>query len=129
MPVATHEVAQRKPPRGYSEVTSGAGLIAVSGQLASEEVLAGESGFADQFASAMARLMEALSTVGAGPNDILLMRIYVTDVDEYHDSIRDLGPAYKENFDSQYPATTLVGVSALIDNRAKVEIEALAAQP
>lgn len=129
MSVATHEVEQRERPRGYSEVTSGAGLIAVSGQMAGEEVLSGEPSFADQFASAMGRFMEALGAVGAGPNDILLMRIYVTSVDEYHSSLKDLGPAYRENFDGQYPATTLVGVSGLVDDRASVEIEGLAAQP
>ena len=129
MSVATHEVEERERPRGYSEVTSGAGLIAISGQLPSEEVLAGDPSFAEQFASAMGRFMEALAAVGAGPNDILLMRIYVSSVDEYHSSVKDLAPAYRENFDGQYPATTLVGVNGLVDDRAKVEIEGLAAQP
>jgi enamine deaminase RidA (YjgF/YER057c/UK114 family) len=127
MAVATHEVEGRERARGYSEVTTGAGLAAISGQLPAEEVLAASSGFAEQFASAMSRFSDALGAVGASTSDLLMMRVYVTDVAAYKESLKDLAPVYRETFDGQYPATTLVGVNALIDDRASVEIEGLAA--
>jgi enamine deaminase RidA (YjgF/YER057c/UK114 family) len=129
MTVATHEVEGRERARGYSEVTSGAGVAAVSGQLPAEEILAASAGFAEQFASAMSRFTDALGAVGASSSDLLMMRIYVTDVGSYKASLKDLAPVYRETFDGQYPATTLVGVSELIDERALVEIEGLAATP
>ncbi len=129
MGVRTHEVQERERPRGYSDVTSGAGMVAIAGQLPGEEALAGEGGLEEQFASAMARFLEALGAVGAGADDILLMRIYVTDVEEYRAKLKELAPVFRDTFDAQYPASTLVEVSGLIDPRARVEIEGLAVKP
>jgi enamine deaminase RidA (YjgF/YER057c/UK114 family) len=128
MSVSAHHPETREAPRGYSEATSGAGLVAVSGQLPAEEVLGRSAPFGEQFVSALQRFVETAESAGAGVGDILMMRIYVTDVNEYKAGLRSFGSIYRDTFFGRYPATTLVEVSGLIDERAMVEIEGLAVQ-
>ena len=94
-----HEVEGRERPRGYSDVTSGGGVVAVAGQLPAEEVLEAGGGLQEQFGSAMARFVEALEAAGAGSEDILSVRIYVTSIDDYRSNLRELGPVFRETFD------------------------------
>ena len=129
MTVRPHEIEGRERPRGYSDVTSGGGVAAIAGQLPAEEVLEAGGGMAEQFSSAMDRFVEALGAVNAGPDDILSMRLYVTSAEEYRSVMKELGPVFQRTFDAQYPAMTLLEVPALIDPRAKVEIEGLAVKP
>jgi enamine deaminase RidA (YjgF/YER057c/UK114 family) len=129
MPVTVHQPSEREAPRGYSEATSGGGIVAVSGQLPADDVLERAAPFADQFVSALTRFVETAEAAGATAAEILLMRIYVTSVSEYRDALGSFGGAYRDAFSGHYPATTLVEVSGLIDARAKVEIEGLAVQP
>jgi acetolactate synthase-1/2/3 large subunit len=129
MSVTTLEVPGRERPRGYSDVATAGGIVAVAGQLPSSDILDDGGGFADQFISAMSRFVEALAAAGAGPDNVLMMRVYVTAMDDYKASLADLGAMFRETFENQYPATTLVEVGALVDERAMVEIEGLAARP
>jgi enamine deaminase RidA (YjgF/YER057c/UK114 family) len=129
MSVTIHQPTGREAPRGFSEATSGGGIVAVSGQLAAAELLDDGAPFAEQFVSALTRFVEVLESSGATPADVLMLRIYVTSVGEYKGSLREFGGAYRDTFGGQYPATTLVEVSGLIDERAMVEIEGLAATP
>jgi len=55
-----------------------------------------------------------------------MLRIYVTDVEAYKAGLASFGRTYGELLGGQFPATTLVEVGGLIDERAKVEIEGLA---
>jgi enamine deaminase RidA (YjgF/YER057c/UK114 family) len=57
------------------------------------------------------------------------MTWYITDKQEYLASLRDVGAAYRETLGAVYPAMTLVQVAALLEDRAKVEIEATAVVP
>ncbi len=129
MTVTAHQPEAREKARGYSEATSGAGIIAVAGQLPAGDVLERDAPFHEQFVSALGRLVETLASANATPADLLVLRIYVTNVATYKDEIRLFSSAYREALGGQYPATTLVEVSALIDERAMVEMEALAVQP
>jgi acetolactate synthase-1/2/3 large subunit len=129
MPVTIHQPTGREAPRGFSEATSGGGIVAVSGQLAAAELLDHGASFAEQFVSALTRFVEVLESSGATAADVLMMRIYVTSVDEYKGATREFGGAYRDTFGGRYPATTLVEVSGLIDDRAMVEIEGMAAAP
>jgi enamine deaminase RidA (YjgF/YER057c/UK114 family) len=54
---------------------------------------------------------------------------YVTDVEEYRASLRELGPAYREVFGRHFPAMAVVQVVRLVEPDAKVEIEATAVLP
>jgi enamine deaminase RidA (YjgF/YER057c/UK114 family) len=125
MAVVAHSVEGRPRSRGYSEATSAAGLACISGQLPSEAVLEGQSTFADQFVSALRRFSEVVTSLDAQPEDILLLRIYVTDMHAYHEGAGEFGSEYKSILEGRYPASTLVQVAGLVDARAMVEIEGL----
>jgi acetolactate synthase-1/2/3 large subunit len=129
MPVTVHQPLEREAPRGYSEATSGGGIVAVSGQLPADDLLEREAPFDEQFVSALTRFIDTVEASGATAAEILLMRVYVTSIDEYKGALRSFGGAYRDAFSGHYPATTLVEVSGLIDERAMVEIEGLAVQP
>jgi acetolactate synthase-1/2/3 large subunit len=129
MPVTIHQPTEREAPRGFSEATSGGGVIAISGQLAAPELLEQAAPFAEQFVSALSRFVEVVEAAGATTAEVLLMRIYVTNVGEYKASLREFGGVYRDTFAGRYPATTLVEVSGLVEDEAMVEIEGLAAVP
>jgi enamine deaminase RidA (YjgF/YER057c/UK114 family) len=54
---------------------------------------------------------------------------YVTDLDEYRASLKDLGRAYRETIGDYYPAMAVVEVTGLVEKPAKIEIEATAVIP
>ena len=66
-----------------------------------------------QFVSALRRFAEVVTSLEAQPEDILLLRIYVTDMQAYHDGAREFGGEYKTILAGRYPATTLVQVAGL----------------
>ena len=70
-----------------------------------------------------------LAEAGARPEHIVRMTWYVVDKSEYIASLRPLGAVYREIIGLHYPAMTAVEVSALIEDRARVEIEATAVIP
>ena len=57
------------------------------------------------------------------------MTCYVTDVDEYRRSLAEIGAAWRETIGRHFPAMAVVGVTALVEPAAKVEIEAMAVVP
>ncbi len=70
-----------------------------------------------------------LREAGAGPEHIARMTWYITDKPAYLAARRDIGRAWREILGRVYPAMAVVVVSALIEDRAKVEIEATAVVP
>ena len=70
-----------------------------------------------------------LAEAGARPEHIVRLTWYVTSKDEYLSNLKDLGLAYKEIIGRHYPAMALVQVVALVEDAAKVEIEATAVIP
>lgn len=124
--VTIHQPSDRAAPRGYSEAVSARGaIVAVSGQLAAEDVLGGGD-FNDQFVSSLTRFGEVVRASGANVTDVVMLRIYVTDLAAYKSGLPSFGDTYGELLGGQFPATTLVEVSGFVDDRAKVEIEGLA---
>ena len=82
-----------------------------------------------QFGQALANLQVAAKAGGGRLDDIVQMRIYVTDMDGYRRQMKELGKVWREFFGGYYPAITLLEVKGLLDERAKVEIEAVAVLP
>ena len=70
-----------------------------------------------------------LAEGGAGPEHITSMTWYFTDKAEYLANLRGIGEAYREVIGRHYPAMAAVQVMALIEDRAKVEIQATAVVP
>ncbi len=86
-------------------------------------------GFVEQFGRALDNILVVLRDAGGTPVDVGRMTIYVTDLDAYLDSLRELGGVYRERMGRHYPAMALVEVSRLVDPAALVEIEATAVLP
>jgi enamine deaminase RidA (YjgF/YER057c/UK114 family) len=84
---------------------------------------------ADQVRQALSNVVAVLAEAGAKPEHIVRMTWYVTDKREYLAAAREIGAAYRELIGSFNAAMTAVQVSALIEDRAKVEIEVTAVIP
>ena len=80
----------------------------------------------EQVKQALENVVGVLRAGGAEPGDVVRMTWFVTDKAEYVASRREIGVAYREVFGRYYPAMSVVFVSELLEDRAKVEIEATA---
>lgn len=123
--------AQWMRPRGYSNGIAATGrYVALAGQIGwnAQQEFAGDD-FVSQAAQALRNVVAILAQAGAGPEHLVRLTWYVTDKREYVAAGRELGALYREIVGAHYPAMTLVEVSALLEDRAKVEIEATAVIP
>ena len=82
-----------------------------------------------QFAQVLRNILAILACDGAGPANITKLTCYVTSIDEYLASLKEIGEAWKEIMGPHYPAMALVEVVRLVEPAAKVEIEATAVVP
>ena len=85
--------------------------------------------FAGQVAQTLRNIVAVLAEGGARPEHIVRMTWYVTDKQSYLSGLREIGAAYKATLGRHYPAMALVQVVALVEDRAKVEIEVTAVMP
>ncbi|HJU30726.1 MAG TPA: Rid family hydrolase [Hyphomicrobiaceae bacterium] len=85
--------------------------------------------FTEQAEQALANIVAVLAEAGARPEHIVRLTWYVTDKQEYISRLRDVGAAYRRVIGKHFPTMTLVQVLALVEDRAKVEIEATAVVP
>jgi enamine deaminase RidA (YjgF/YER057c/UK114 family) len=83
----------------------------------------------DQFDAAAANLLAALGAAGGKPEDLVSLVIYATDLDEYRASLGELREIWQRHFGRRYPALALVGVSALFDPEAQIELMGVAVVP
>ena len=115
-------------PRGYSNGIVAAGRqVFVSGQIgwdAEQNIVSDD--FALQTRQALTNIIDVLACAGAGPRDVVRLTWYVTSRDEYNASAATIGTIYRELFGKHFPAMSVVVVAALLEPRAKVEIEATA---
>jgi enamine deaminase RidA (YjgF/YER057c/UK114 family) len=118
-------------PRGYANGVAAQGrLVFVSGMIGWNARGEFDSdGFAEQARQALLNVVAVLREAGARPEHIVRMTWYVVDKREYLAASAALGAAYREIIGAHYPAMTAVEVRALIEDRARVEIEATAVVP
>ncbi len=118
-------------PSGYSNGIAARGTqLFVSGQIGWD--LAGRivpGGFLPQARQALENMLAVLSAGGAGPEHVVRMTWFVTNTAEYRAHGTALGVVYRELMGNHYPAMSTVGVSALVQPSAVVEIEATAVIP
>jgi enamine deaminase RidA (YjgF/YER057c/UK114 family) len=112
-------------PVGYAHVVVAAPgrTVYLGGQIGAGETVV------EQFAAAAANLVTALRAAGGEPDDLVSVVVYATDVGEYRASLRELGEVWRSQFGRRYPAMALVGVSALLDPEARVELMGVAVVP
>jgi enamine deaminase RidA (YjgF/YER057c/UK114 family) len=119
------------PPKGYANGIAARGtLVFVGGQVGwdGQQRFASDD-FVAQARQALDNVVAVLREANARPEHIVRMTWYVVDRDEYLASLRALGRAYREVIGRHYPAMTAVEVKALVESRARVEIEATAVVP
>jgi len=85
--------------------------------------------FVAQVEQALRNIVEVLAEAGAGPEHLVRLTWYVTDKRDYLSRPGDVGQAYRRIIGRHFPAMALVQVVALVEDRAKVEIEATAVVP
>lgn len=121
-----------KPGKGYAHGTAtvlqpGDRIIHVAGMIGwqADQTFASDD-FVDQTRQALQNIVDVLADAGAAPDDLLSLTWYITDKAECIARQDDLGRAYRDVIGRHYPAMAMVEVTALMEDRAKVEIEARA---
>ena len=85
--------------------------------------------FAGQFRQAIKNILAVLAEANGKPEHIVRLTWYVLDKQEYLDSLKGVGEAYRELMGRHYPTMAVVQVSGLVENEARLEIEATAVLP
>jgi enamine deaminase RidA (YjgF/YER057c/UK114 family) len=115
-------------PSGYADGVAAEGRqVFVAGQVGwnAQQEFVGDD-FVAQVEQALRNIVEILAEADARPEDLVRLTWYVTDKREYRARLTELGHAYRRVIGPHYPAMTLVQVAALVEDRARVEIEATA---
>ncbi len=120
-------------PKGWNNgllAPAGGRVLFVAGQDArdaSGNVTA--TGIVDQFAQVFDNLLTVVREAGGKPEHIGRFTIYVTDLEAYVTNLKPIGEAYRKRMGRHYPAMALVGVKALMNSNALIEVEATAVLP
>ena len=118
-------------PVGYANGVAARGRqIFVGGQIGwnGQQVFETDD-FVGQVRQTLENVVAILAAANAGPEHITSMTWYFTDKAEYLANLKGLGQAYREVIGRHFPAMAAVQVVALIEDRAKVEIQAIAVVP
>jgi enamine deaminase RidA (YjgF/YER057c/UK114 family) len=107
-------------PVGFAHAVVAGGAVYLGGQTGDG------ASIVEQFDSAAGRLVSALRAAGAEPDQLVSLVVYTTDIDEYRASTSELGEVWRRHFGRRYPALALIGVSALFDPEARVELMGVA---
>jgi enamine deaminase RidA (YjgF/YER057c/UK114 family) len=116
-------------PRGFSNgiKASGDHYVSIAGQVgwdAERRIVSTD--FVEQSRMALKNVVDVVAAAGGRPDHIVRLTWYVTDKREYLEQSKALGKAYRSVMGRHYPAMTVVQVGALVEDAAKVEIEATA---
>lgn len=120
------------PARGFSHavVPAEGRTVYLAGQVAMDRAgaVVGET-FAEQFEVALANVVTALAGAGGGPEHLVSLVMYATDVPAYRAALPEVGAAYRRLVGRHFPAMALVGVTELVEPRAMIEIIGIAVIP
>ena len=124
-------------PPGWARAKGFSNGIAANGRLV---FIAGQIGwtgegkweardFAGQFRQALKNILAVLKEAGGQPQHIVRLTWYVVDKKEYLASLKEVGVAYRELMGKHYPTMAVVQVTGLVEDQARLEIEATAVVP
>lgn len=120
-----------KPAKGYANGVAAEGrMVFLGGHIgwnAEQEFQSDD--FVDQVDQTLANVIDVLAEAEAGPQHLVRMTWYITDKREYLSRLAELGKVYRDRMGRNFPAMAMVQVVALMEDRAKVEIEATAVIP
>ncbi len=116
-----------RQPRGYANGVMAEGRIIVTGGVVGwDERQVFAAGFVPQVRQCLLNIRAILAEAGAGPEHLVRLTWYVTDMGAYRGSLKALGATYRDIFGRNFPAMALVQVVSLVEPEALVEIEATA---
>ena len=107
-------------PVGFAHAVVARGAVYLGGQTGEGSTLV------EQFDSAASRVLTALRAAGGDPEQLVSLVIYTTDIEAYRGATKELGEAWRRHFGRHYPAMALIGVSALFEPEAQVELMGVA---
>lgn len=118
-------------PRGYSNgIRTSGDLVFVGGQIGWDgQQQFNSEDFVEQAHQALLNTCAVLEQAGATPAHITRMTWFITSREEYIASLKELGKVYREVIGDHYPVMSMLEVSALMEEKAKVEIESTAVIP
>src|SRR5262245_50424675 len=119
-------------PKGYANGVAARGtVVSVAGQIGWNPTTGRfeTDDFVAQTKQALANIVAVLKEAGATPERLVRLTWYVTDKREYVKRMAELGEVYRAVIGRHFPAMTLVAVAGLVEDRAKIEIEATAVLP
>lgn len=118
-------------PRGFSNGVSAKGtLVFTGGQIGWDSQCCFASlDLAEQVRQTLSNILAILAVAGAGPQHVVRLTWYITDKREYLARSKDIGNAYRAVMGNHYPAMAVVQVAELVEDAARVEIEATAVVP
>lgn len=121
-------VAGWPTPKGYSNGRLGSGTpLHTGGQIGWDTTGAFPvGGLVPQFGKTLENIVAVVTAAGGVPADIATMTVYVTDIDAYRSSQKELGAVWRQHMGKHFPAMALVAVVALVEREAVVEIQAVA---
>jgi enamine deaminase RidA (YjgF/YER057c/UK114 family) len=118
-------------PKGFANGIAATGrLVFIAGQIGwTGQGEWKERSFAGQFRQALENILAVLKEAGGRPEHLVRLTWYVIDKKEYLASLREVGAAYRELMGRHYPTMAVVQVSGLVEDEARLEIEATAVLP
>ena len=129
-----HEIVQPdgwKPAKGYANGVLASGrTLYVGGQIGwnAEQVIETDD-FVGQVGQALKNIVQVVEAAGGKPEHIVRLTWFLIDKAEYVARQKELGAVYREVLGRHFPAMSLFVISGLLEDRAKVEIEATAVIP
>jgi enamine deaminase RidA (YjgF/YER057c/UK114 family) len=117
--------------KGFSNgIAANGRLVFIAGQIGWTGQAKWEArDFAGQFRQALQNILDVLKEAKGKPEHIVRLTWYVIDKQEYLSSLKEVGAAYRELMGRHYPTMAVVQVSGLVENEARLEIEATAVLP
>jgi enamine deaminase RidA (YjgF/YER057c/UK114 family) len=129
----THEIVNPDslaPAVGFSHAvaSSGGRVVWLAGQNGTgpDGAILAPGDLVSQLDRSLANLLAALAAAGGRPEDLVQLRIYVSDLDAYRAARPALGAVWRRHFGRYYPAMTLLGVAGFYDPAALVEVDGVA---
>lgn len=128
MPVDRINPPELATPSGYAHAVRHRGIVHLAGQTAlTPEGKIVEGGIVPQFRQALTNVLTALAAAGGRPEQLLNVTIYLLDIPDYQANGKEIGRIWRELAGTEYPAMAGIGVTALWQPEALVEIQAVAA--
>ena len=114
------------PPKGYANgVVAKGTYLQIAGQVGwDKDGRIVSDKMSEQFAQALDNVIAVVKAAGGDTSSIVSMVVYVTDVEAYRQSTREIGQAWKARMGKYFPAMALIGVKELLEEGAVVEIVA-----